>query len=335
MNLTPYLKELLYQHECVTLPNFGSFLTQTAGIKVNRLTGEFIAPKRSLSFNRLIQQNDGVLASYVAQREGLSYPDALEAITKEISRWNNRLSADLMVLPGIGEFSKTSENKLRFLPYGEINFDAQATGLHDFQRKPLKAQLQAASIVPPVIPQPDNSTPNNMQKENLAFTPEQPEEKSSSTMKYAAIGIIAVALLGASYYFGNQYLESERLKSTELAQKRITKNVQEARFDLGAIAGLTVNVPAEIETVEDTTIPIESGSFYSVIAGSFRDQINAERKLAALKAQGFDAAYAESSADGLYRVAYGRFETKREAFSMLSFIQLSLEEEAWYLVEGY
>ena len=335
MNLTPYLKELLYQHECVTLPNFGSFLTQATGIKVNRITGEFIAPKRSISFNRLIQQNDGVLASYVAMREGLSYPDALEAITKEISRWNNRLTAGLIILPGIGEFSKTAENRLRFIPYGEINFDAQATGLQDFNRKPLKAHLQAASIVPPVIPQPDNSTPNNMQKENLAFTPEQPEENGSSTLKYAAIGVVAVALIGASYFFGNQYLEAERLKSTELAQKRITKNVQEASFDLGAIAGLTINVPAEIETVEESTLPVESGSFYSVIAGSFRNQVNAERKLATLKAQGFDAAYAESSADGLYRVAYGRFETKKEAFSLLNFLQLSLEQEAWYLVEGY
>ena len=42
-------------------------------------------------------------------------------------------------------------------------------------------------------------------------------------MKYAIIGVIAVAVLGASYYFGNQYLESERLKSTELAQTHSEK----------------------------------------------------------------------------------------------------------------
>lgn len=335
MNLTSYIKELLYQHECVTLPNFGSFLTQSTGVRINRLTGDFTAPRKTLSFNRLIQQNDGVLASYVATREGLSYPDALAAITEEINRWNKRLASNLIVLPGIGEFSLTAENRLRFLPFGKINFDPQATGLQDFQRKPLSSQLQAASIIPPVVPKPDNSTPNTMEKENLAFTPEQTEEKGSSTMKYAAIGIVAVALLGASYFFGNQYLESERIKSTELAQKRITKKVQEASFDLGAISGISVNVPAEIETVEETSVAIESGSYYSVIAGSFRDQANAERKLASLKSQGFDAAFAESNSEGLYRVAYGRFETKREAFSLLSYIKLSLEEEAWYLVEGY
>ena len=173
-------------------------------------------------------------------------------------------------------------------------------------------------------------------KEPLAFTPEAQEEKKSPALRYAIIGVVAVALLGATYYFGNQYLESERLKSTELAQKRIAKNVQEASFDLGAIASLELSVPAVIETTEDTgRVAVESGQFYSIIAGSFRDQVNAERKLEELKSQGFEAAFAEPSPDGLIRVAYGRFESKREAYRLLSFIKYSLEEEAWYLVEGY
>ena len=143
-------------------------------------------------------------------------------------------------------------------------------------------------------------------------------------------------LLGAAYYFGNQYLESERLKSTQLAEKRIAKNVEESTFDLGTIAAISYETEAKVETVEDNSIQVESGQFYSVIAGSFRDQANAERKLAALKEQGFEgASFAEQSADGLIRVAYGRFESKRQAFQLLNFINKGLEEEAWYLVEGY
>jgi hypothetical protein len=34
-------------------------------------------------------------------------------------------------------------------------------------------------------------------------------------------------------------------------------------------------------------------------------------------------------------VAYARFESKRQAYSLLDFINNSLGEEAWYLVEGY
>ena len=335
MNLIQYIKELLYQQECVTLPGFGSFLTQTHPIKVNRYTGEFTPPSRSISFNRLIQENDGLLASYVAKREGVSYPDALAMIEKELQHWNKRLDRETMILPGIGEFSFNAENKLRFLPHGKINFDANALGLSAFQRTPEKAQIRAAAIVPPT-PSPKSNPPMQDNKEPLAFTPESQEEKKSPALRYAIIGVVAVALLGATYYLGNQYLESERLKSTELAQKRIAKNVQEASFDLGAIASLELSVPAVIETTEDTgSVAVESGQFYSIIAGSFRDQANAERKLQELKSQGFEAAFAEASPDGLIRVAYGRFESKREAYRLLSFIKYSLEEEAWYLVEGY
>ena len=335
MNLIQYIKELLYQQECVTLPGFGSFLTQTHPIKVNRYTGEFTPPSRSISFNRLIQENDGLLTSYVAKHEGVSYPDALAMIEKELQHWNKRLDRETMILPGIGEFSFNAENKLRFLPHGKINFDANALGLSAFQRTPEKAQIRAAAIVPPT-PSPKPITSMQENKEPLAFTPEAQEEKKSPALRYAIIGVVTVALLGATYYFGNQYIESERLKSTEFAQKRIAKNVQEASFDLGAISSLELSIPAVIETTEETSsVALESGQFYSVIAGSYRDQANAERKLEKLKSEGFDAAFAEASSDGLIRVAYGRFESKRDAYRLLSFIKYSLEEEAWYLVEGY
>lgn len=336
MILTQYIKELLYQQECVTLPGFGSFVTQNHPIRVNRFTGEFTPPSRSISFNRLIQENDGLLASYIARRENIAYNEALSKIEKECARWNKRLNNDSLILPGIGEFSLNAENKLRFLPHGKINFDPKAVGLSAFQKTPLKAQIKAASVVPPISNASSKSSPMQDNKESLAFTPEKKEDDRPPYVKYAVIGVIAVALLGAAYYFGNQHLESERLKSTQLAEQRIAKNVKEASFDLGTIAAISYETEAKVETIQDNTITVESGQFYSVIAGSFRDQANAERKLVTLKEQGFeDAGYAAQSADGLIRVAYGRFESKRKAYQLLNFINNSLEEEAWYLVEGY
>lgn len=336
MILTQYIKELLYQQECVTLPGFGSFVTQNHPIRVNRFTGEFTPPSRSISFNRLIQENDGLLASYIARRESIPYNEALLEIEKECTRWNKRLDSDSLILPGVGEFSLNAENKLRFIPHGKINFDPNATGLNAFQKPPLKAQIKAASVVPPISNASSKSSPMQDNKESLAFTPEKKEDDRPPYVKYAVIGVIAVALLSAAYYFGNQYLESERLKSTQLAEKRIAKNVEESTFDLGTIAAISYETEAKVETVDDNSIQVEGGQFYSVIAGSFRDQANAERKLAALKEQGFEgASFAEQSADGLIRVAYGRFESKRQAYQLLNFINKGLEEEAWYLVEGY
>ena len=73
--------------------------------------------------------------------------------------------------------------------------------------------------------------------------------------------------------------------------------------------------------------------FYSVIAGSYRSMDNAEKRLAQLQAEGFDAAFTEVNPEGLHRVAYGRFSSKREALNLHNYIRYALKEEAWYLEE--
>lgn len=327
MRIIRHLKDALYRYDCVTLPGFGAFLIQPSPIRIDRISGQFYPPQKNVSFNALFVHNDGILANFIAQREKVSYEKALDWIESEIETWKKRLNTDMIILPGIGELTQNAADKLQFHPYGKLNFDWNATGLQAFQRKPV---LIKATVKPIVIEK--KPVMDNTKKEPLAFTPEKPEEKKPNYLKYAAIGIIAVAVLGSSYYFGDQYLTNERIKSTELAQKQIKKNVQEATFDLGALSNLELNINAE---VENTNRVYNSGeTFYSVIAGSFREQGNAERKLAQLQSEGFDAAYAEVNPEGLYRVAYGRFKTKRDAFKLLSFVKYTLEEEAWYLAEN-
>ena len=74
-------------------------------------------------------------------------------------------------------------------------------------------------------------------------------------------------------------------------------------------------------------------NYYSVIAGSFRSIENAEKKVETLNEEGYTAALAQSSPDGLYRAAYGRFTSKKEAINLLYYIKYTLKEDAWYLEE--
>ena len=69
MDLVKAVEELLYFHECVTVPNFGSFLVNNSRAKIDFKKGEFISPKRKVSFNILIKQNDGILAKYISSRK--------------------------------------------------------------------------------------------------------------------------------------------------------------------------------------------------------------------------------------------------------------------------
>ena len=331
MDLVKEIEQLLYFHECVTIPDFGSFLVSKTKAKVDFKKGKFLSPKRKISFNALIKQNDGVLAKYISSNLNISYQNALEVIDKRIKKWSENIKVDTLIFKNIGEFYLNTENKICFQAYNTKNFSYNFFGLEDFRRLPIN-ESDLNTII-----NKETNTKNiimdNDKKENLAFEPESKDPAKKGRFKLVAIITSLIVLSVIGYYFGNDYIQNERIRSTEIAQKKIKNTVQKATYDIGSIASLELNIKANIETVEDDVDLVEQGDFYSVIAGSFRDERNAEKLLKKLKSEGFDASFAKNSSSGLFRIAYGRLETKREAYQLLNFVKFTLELDAWYLVE--
>lgn len=325
MTLGKYIHELLFRYECVTVPDFGAFLTRSVGALIQYDTGVFTPPQKALTFNSLLKTNDGILAQYVAQKQNISYENALRLIEKEVGVWKQKLQTQPLFLNPVGELRLNTAKRVYFTAYTNNNYDPFAFGLSVFTRKPLQT----------VISNQTQQTHHVMEKDNdnLMFTPEEQKEapKSNPVMRYAAIGIIAIALLGGGYYFGNQYLENERIKNQQLAQKRITATLEKATFNLGTLNSMSLNISAQPEATE-AAMALEQ-PYYSVIAGTYRDINNAEKVLENLKMQGYEAAFTAVNPEGMHRVAYGRFTSKREAIKLLYFIKYTLKEDAWYLEE--
>lgn len=324
MQLQQYIKELLYQHECVTIPNFGAFLTRSVNILIHQETGVFSPPRKEVSFNQLLKSNDGVLAHHMAQKENVSYEQALRKIEKEVIVWKQRLNTQHLTFSGIGEMRLNPQKTISFSPYGMVNFDLNSFGLSNFIRKTLQ-RPNVKKEEPQPLPIMENEN-----KEDLMFTPSSTEKNRSPILRYAVIGVIGIAIVGASYYFGSQYIANEKAKATEMAQKKIKSNVQKATFDLGSLSEVNLNLEAVPAVVEPVAL---AEPYFSIIAGSYRSLDNAEKKLAELKSEGFDAAYTEVNPEGLHRVAYGRFKSKREALNLHNYIRHALKEEVWFLEE--
>ncbi len=331
MDLVKEIELLLYFHECVTIPNFGSFIVTDSKAKIDFQKGRFLSPRRKVSFNILIKQNDGFLAKAISSSQKISYAEALKMIDEKIELWLEKIKIDTLIFKNIGEFYLNDVNKIRFHGYNSKNFSRDFYGLEDFHRLPI--DYSESKIVTNKETNTKKIIMDNDKKENLAFEPESKTLKKKSKFKLVAIITSLVILTVCGYYFGNEYIQNERIRSTEIAQKRIKDNVQKATFDIGSISSLELDVKANIETVEDETLLVEKGNFYSIIAGSFRDERNAEKLLSKLRSDGFDASFAKNSPSGLFRVAYGRLKTKREAYQLLNFIKFTLELDAWYLVE--
>lgn len=323
-----YIQELLFQHECVTIPNFGAFLSHSVSAKIIPVNGRFVPPKKEIGFNSLLKSNDGVLAHYIAQKENSSYEQALRRVEKEVIVWKQRLNTQHLIFSGIGEMRLNSFKKIEFLPFGKINFELESFGLipfhkHSFTSNELHSESQIFTAM------------KNEKKEDLMFTPEKKNKGRSAILRIAGIGVIAITLASTLFYFGNEYATNEKAKLMELAQRKIKSNVQKATFNLGSLSKISLN----IESNEAKATLAEEGAnalsipYFSVIAGSFRLMGNATKKITALKKEGYDAELTERNPSGLFRVAYGRFTSKREALSLHDYILYALEQDAWYLEE--
>ena len=137
MQITALIKELLYQYECVTIPQFGAFLTRAFEAKVDP-SGLFFPPRKEVYFNQLLVANDGVLAHHIAQKENFSYEYSLRLVEKEVSTWKKRLKTQTIRFPGVGEIQLNKEKKIEFIPWGQVNFDLKSFGLHFFERAYVK-----------------------------------------------------------------------------------------------------------------------------------------------------------------------------------------------------
>ena len=328
MDLVKEIEQLLYFHECVTIPDFGSFLVIKTKAKVDFKKGKFLSPKREISFNALIKQNDGVLAKYISSNLNISYQTAIEAIDERIKTWSQKIKTDTLIFKNIGEFYLNTENKMCFQAYNTKNFSHAFYGLENFDRLPLRGH--ELNII---INKETNSKTiimDNDKKENLAFEPESKNSTKKGKFKLVAIITSLIFLSVCGYYFGNEYIQNERIRSTEIAQKKIKSNVQKATFNLGSLTKMNLSFNSEPKLTEST--PLDR-TYYSVVAGSFRSIDNAERLLKNLRVNGFDAAFTELNPQGLYRVAYGRFVSKREALNLHNYVRFALKEDVWFLVE--
>ncbi len=313
MTLELYIEELLYDYECLTVPGFGAFLTRSYDFKINRTSGEFIPSRKEIAFNSLLKSNDGVLSNYLAKKQKISYEKALRQIEKEVKEWKKKLKTQALFIGNLGKLSLNQNKKIQFDPYGKINFDSSSYGLSSFYRTPV-------------------SSFNYAKKERLNFTPGKTKKVLpfvKNYFRYAAIGLIGLIIGSSSYYFSNVYLSNQRIINQQIAQKEIEKNVQSATFDLGKLNSFILSV----DVIQKNKIPETKTTYYSIIAGTFRNKSYAMRKIENLKTEGYNAEIAKVNPKGMYRVAYGRYKSKSEAIKLLYLLKNTLKKDAWYLIE--
>ncbi len=312
MKMDYYISQLLYRYQCVTVPGFGAFLTEIQSAQLHENSHSFYPPKKLVSFNAHVKNNDGLLANHIAQSEKMSYEVAVAVIESQVATWKNKLhDFGAIALKNVGEIAVNAEQNLVFTPYDQVNYLTSSFGLTSYVSPSVKREAvpQEVEIV--------------SEKAPIQFIPEK--RSSAPFIKYAAIFILGAGLLGTGGYFGNEYyqnkIQQETLAVQTKVQKQVEQKIQEATFFISN------PLPSVTLTVSEGKMP------YHVVAGAFRSENNAIRAYNALIRLGYPARRVEQNKNGLYPVVYGSYSSYTEAQKQMDSIQKKHNKEAWLLIQ--
>ncbi len=73
-----YIKYLLFEHDCVVIPDFGGFIANYVSADIHPIRHTFVPPSKNIAFNEMLKLNDGLLVAHIANHEHISREEALQ-----------------------------------------------------------------------------------------------------------------------------------------------------------------------------------------------------------------------------------------------------------------
>jgi hypothetical protein len=293
MLLSNHISKLLFDHDCVTVPGFGSFLGNYKSAQYDFKEQKFYPPSKQISFNSQIKDNDGLLAKEISIDLDLSYDESVKKIHHAVLSWKRQIKSGTIILKNIGELYLNSEDKIIFIPSNELNHLKESFGL----------PTVFISDIEEIKSFPKNTAINL-------------ESKKKNYFIQAAIWTFLIVGLSSLYINEKNNILERELAYEQEYRKQTKQKVQKAVFDLGSLPSLTFKVKLKQKK-------------YFIIAGAFRISQNAENLVLNLKQKGYNASRLGLNEKGLNPVAFTSFVNRNDAVSKLRLIQQKENKDAW------
>ena len=195
-----YIEELLHNHDCVIIPEFGGFITSKKPAFFNQFTSVFFPASKRILFNKHLVFNDGLLASKIAEKKQLSIENAKQLLIEFKDDCYVRLNEEGKVeIERVGVLFFDKEKNIQF-QQGNVNFLTDSYGLTTVsldkiaEKKPtLNPVEKPISVVRPVEVKADRK-PEIKQKVERT--------KKRKTRAGNLVPLLIIPLLAAGFYVG-------------------------------------------------------------------------------------------------------------------------------------
>ena len=141
-NIALHIEYLLTKQDCVILPGWGAFISHHSRAFSFEDSCQFKRPNKHISFNQVLNHNDGMLAHSIIRRDGVTYEVANKQIADFVASLKKQIEVDgTLALGRIGCF-KSNEDAIVFEPYNNANACDYNFGLSDLNIMTLGQLMQ-------------------------------------------------------------------------------------------------------------------------------------------------------------------------------------------------
>jgi nucleoid DNA-binding protein len=318
--IATYLKRLMLDYDCVTIPGLGGFIMQKQHARISQGKNRIYPPSRAISFNSLLSHDDGLLISAIARSRQLGYNEAAIVVSEYVNDCKRQLQAgDTLILEGIGEITPGPEKGLVFRSQIKGNFCSDLYG------------MDSISLYPITRPQPVA----RLEKKPADRKPVPVSDRKPASVKWTlmlATPVIIFLLYGIIFPQSIQNIYTQYSGFFYSNPQPVTLHQPVISHEPApVVAAPEIKEVKEEPVVETKIMQAASGPKFYIIGGCFESEENAGKFMAGLVKRGFEAERAGTTNHGHVRISYKSFNEKPEALSYLQKIRAEENSSAWLL----
>ncbi len=335
MELHQLIYNLLFDEQCVIVPELGGFITRDSPAGINPMTKEIKPRTKSVFFNAHMLYDDGLLINHISRVEKISFDKAKALVALKVAEIKSILEVNKKISFGeIGELIKNNEGNIILHVNKNLNLNLSTFGLESIGLKPIKKVQELISSLP-------------LTEEKKVFVQENIEKQRSIKWMPIAASILLLATFGyfafANNWFGGSEgfvakndnkveqtasvlpLDSERVEEAP----EVKETMEEVSFE-DASEGIEDTVEEESieeqsDETEEPTVQKEElqvdgvdnlspdKAKYLVVLGSFLNDENAKRYLKILAKKGIEVSLYKKENSSLNRLVYKGFDSEELA----------------------
>lgn len=363
MKLDPFISELLYEHDCVIVADFGGFIASRKPASINAALNLLTPPSKVIAFNSFLKQNDGVLANYISRKQGITYSDACKLIGDYVRMSLMALEEGRRVkLENVGILYRDNNEIIQFLPDQNANYLVSSFGMSTIHAPVIQREEEEEEVKAPRTQiKPIRKVKTGQRKWRII------EVVPAAAMLTFLLMVPPVldkfnSNLSTLLPFSriNEFILDFKGESTNLHQVNIN---YQSPFEVPAVsssvndsdtgAASAVNTTPVIETVEDTTpVPASAApenkpaeavpasntvsadfeaTAFHIVGGCFKKESNADRFIGELRNKGIDASKAGTNAGGLIVVSVFSSNNKQQVLDALPEFRNSVDPSVWVM----